>query len=418
MRAPREDFHGWRMVGAAFAVAAFGWGVGFYGTPIYLEAVRDERGWSVSLVSAAATAHFLAGVLVVARLPRLHARFGLPSVTVAGSVLLALGVLGWSLAERPWQLFAATLLSGAGWVTMGPAAVNAILAPWFARRRPAALAMAYNGASVGGVIFAPLLAALVAAAGFTVAAAIVGAVLVAAIAGLAATMLWRTPDALGQRPDGGPADGPAAPRPGLARVARPWRDPAFLTLAGGMACALFAQIGLLSQLVSMLRPALGTQGAGLAAGLATAAAILGRTLAGWLLPAAADRRRAAVASLLVQAAGCAVMAAAGGQGLAWTLLGVVLVGLGLGNATSLPPLVAQAEFAAPDTARVVALIVATAQAAYAFAPAAFGLLREVAPDAAVYAAVAGIQVAAAAVYLGGRGLHLRRGGPEAAGAAS
>jgi len=44
-----------------------------------------------------------------------------------------------------------------------------------------------------------------------------------------------------------------------------------------------------------------------------------------------------------------------------------------------PPLIAQVEFVRGDVARVVALIVAIAQGAYAFAPAAFGLVRDVAP---------------------------------------
>jgi hypothetical protein len=31
-----EKFYGWRIVGAAFVLAVFGWGLGFYGPPIYL----------------------------------------------------------------------------------------------------------------------------------------------------------------------------------------------------------------------------------------------------------------------------------------------------------------------------------------------------------------------------------------------
>jgi hypothetical protein len=36
-----SGFDGWRVVAAAFIVAVFGWGVGFYGPPVYLEAVRQ-----------------------------------------------------------------------------------------------------------------------------------------------------------------------------------------------------------------------------------------------------------------------------------------------------------------------------------------------------------------------------------------
>jgi hypothetical protein len=56
-----------------------------------------------------------------------------------------------------------------------------------------------------------------------------------------------------------------------------------------MSLSLFAQIGLLAHLFSLLVPALGEQIASFAAALATAAAIAGRTLVGWLMPAGADR---------------------------------------------------------------------------------------------------------------------------------
>ena len=56
-------------------------------------------------------------------------------------------------------------------------------------------------------------------------------------------------------------------------------------------------------------------------------------------------------------------------------LGVVLFGAGIGNNTSLPPLIAQAEFNKEDVSRVVPLIVAISQGTYAFAPAAFGFIR-------------------------------------------
>ncbi len=159
-------FFGWRVVAAVFVLAMFGWGLGFYGPPVYLHAVQEAHGWSLAIVSTAVTAHFLAGAIVVANLPKLHERFGVPAVTRAGSVALATGVAGWALAHAPWQLFLATLLSGGGWATLGAAAVNAIIAPWFVRARPAALASAYNGASFGGMVFSPLWVAAIGLLGF------------------------------------------------------------------------------------------------------------------------------------------------------------------------------------------------------------------------------------------------------------
>ena len=133
-----DIFCGWRVVAAVFVLATLGWGIGFYGPPIYLHTVQETRGWSLNVVSMAVTAHYLFGAMVVANLPKLYRHLGVSRVTKAGSIALAVGVAGWALAKEPWQLFAATLVSGAGWATMGAAAVNAIIAPWFVRTRPAA----------------------------------------------------------------------------------------------------------------------------------------------------------------------------------------------------------------------------------------------------------------------------------------
>jgi len=408
-----RPFFGWRVVWAAFVLATFGWGIGFYGPPIYLHAVVERTGWSVALVSAAVTAHFLVGVPVVANMPRLYRRFGISLVTSVGAVLLVVGVVGWAVAREPWQLFAAAALSGCGWVTMGAAAVNALVARWFVRARPAALATAYNGASIGGVVFSPLWVALIATLGFAGGATAVGLVTVVVVIALSLLVFARTPETMGQQTDGDAPGHPAvsvtSPRahslPGRAL----WADGAFRTLAAGMALSLFAQIGLLAHLYSLLVPAIGKQSAGLAMGFATACAIAGRTVVGWTMPIGADRRRFAAMNLAVQIAGSLALLASGGTNVQLMLIGVALFGAGIGNVTSLPPLIAQVEFVKEDAARVVPLIVAIGQATYAFAPAGFGMLRSgeavnAAPEtgAVLFIAAATVQLTAAACFLAGR----------------
>ncbi len=417
-RSKSRPFFGWVVVWAAFAIAVFGWGVGFYGPPIYLKTVQDARGWSLGLTSAAVTFHFLIGTIVVANLPRLHRRYGLPAITLGGATLLAIGVFGWSQAVEPWQLFLAALLSGCGWVSLGAAGINAMIAPWFVKKRPAALATAYNGASVGGVLFSPLWAGLIAAIGFGAASMLIGAAMVTIVAILAIAILNRTPAAMGQHPDGAdaPPDATAAGST-TALVPSLRRDVAFVTLSMGMALGLFAQIGLISHLFSLLTPTLGVQGAGWAGGLATAAAIVGRTATGWLAPAGADRRLLAAVSYGVQILGSIALIVAGGASVPMMLAGVCLIGLGIGNATSLPPLIAQTEFARTQTPRVVALITAISQGTYAFAPAAFGILRSVAVDGGAYAlflAAIAVQALAALAFLAGRARWLARSTKSAA----
>jgi hypothetical protein len=410
-----RGFCGWRVASAASVLAAFGWGLGFYGPPVFLSALHDGRGWPLVLVSTAVTVHFLAGAVTGANLPAVHRRLGVAATTKAGALCLAGGILGWALAAAPWQLFAAALVSGAGWGATSSVALNAIVSPWFVRSRPAALGLAYNGSSVGGVIFSPLWVAAVGALGFSTAAAAIGLVMVLTLWVLSDAFFARTPERMGLAPDGGDA-GPAVsgamapdavPLPG----ALIWRDRKFLTLSAGMALGLFAQVGLTAHLFSLLVPALGAQPAGLAMALLTAMALAGRTLVGWLMPWEADRRLVACACYAAQVAGSVVLLAAAGTSVPLLLLGVVLFGAGFGNATSLPPLIAQMEFARDDVQRVVGLMVGIAQGFFAFAPAAFGLLRELAPAAtgsaagaapSVFAAAALAQALAIAAFLMGR----------------
>jgi Major Facilitator Superfamily len=406
-------FYGTTVVRAAFVLALFGWGIGFYSPSIFLHAVTARTGWTVPMVSAAATFHFMFGALLVARLPSLHARWGLPQVTGAGATALALGTIGWAMAAQPWQLFLAAAFSGAGWVTMGAAAINAILSPWFVHFRPMALAKAYNGASVGGVVFSPLWVVLIAQWGFPVAAGLVGAAMLGVVAWIAARVLTQSPQQRGESPDG---DAPGTPARSITSAraqplagAKLWRDRGFVTLAAAMALSLFAQAGLLAHLYTLLAAAWGTIAAGWAMALVTACAVGGRTLVARCMPIAADRRLVASASIAVQVAGSLLLWVAPIQHGALLLLGVLLFGAGIGNATSMPPLVAQLEFVPEDVGRVVALIVALSQALWALAPLAFGLLLTAGTNAHpgvatswFFGTAALMQLAAIACMLAGR----------------
>ena len=157
-------------------------------------------------------------------------------------------------------------------------------------------------------------------------------------------------------------------------------------------------------------PALGAQYAGFAMGLVTALAIVGRSAMGYLMPANADRRLIACAGYVVQCLGSVTLLAAGGTSVPLLLAGIVLFGCGFGNATSLPPLIAQLEFADDDVPRAVSLVVASAQAAYAFAPATFGAIRDLLPatgltsngGAGVFVCAAVVQALAIAMFYAGR----------------
>ena len=399
----RSVFFGWKVVATAFVVAMFAWGVGFYGLSVFLHELHRDRGWSVSVISAAITAHFLFSAAIVAHLAEVHRRFGIARVTRAGVAALAVGILCWSLAGQPWQLFGAAILTGTGWAATSGAAINAMVSPWFGRGRAIALGHAFNGGSVGGVLFTPLWVALITRMGFVGAASLIGGVMLVVLWPLAGRYLSATPESLGLAPDGDAASACAA-SDRSDRLAMSFasllRDRRFVTIALAFALGLFAQIGLVVHLVTRLAPVFGAGGAAAAVSLATGCAVIGRLLLGVLF-GNADRRFLAMGNFAMQA--CGVVCLALGANAVLLLLGCVLFGLGVGNLVSLPPLIAQREFAPADVPRVVALITAINQTVFAFAPGIFGILRQSSGGYAVpFLIAAAIQVIAGAIIIQGR----------------
>jgi fucose permease len=217
-------------------------------------------------------------------------------------------------------------------------------------------------------VFSPLWSVAIAQAGFAWAAAMLGAVMLVVLLPLCATVLRWQP--LRHEPEVSPARPAARPAAGIT-----WSNRAFLSLTMAVTFGLVAQLGLLTHLYALLVPRLGAAGAGWAMAAATVCAILGRSLASWRLRSYPDRRLLAAQFYALQFMGGLWIAAFLDAGVI-VCVGVFLFGLGIGNALSLPPLIAQAEFPIDAVPRIVARFVAVSQAGYAFAPAVFAWLLQ------------------------------------------
>lgn len=393
-------FFGWSVAWAAFTIAVFAWGIGFYGPSVFLQTLHESHGWSISQISMAITAHFLLSAIIIAYLPEIHRRLGIAKTTFLGAVLTAAGLILWSNSREPWQLFVAAIPSATGWAMTSGAALNSIVSKWFDRDRPMAIALAFNGASVGGVLFVPIWIYLIRSIGFPSAALLVGGCMVAVVAYLCVTFLTKSPDEMGLVPDGDASHQPARkPKPRRSRT-EIVRTARFITISVAFSLGLFAQIGLLAHLVARLTPAVGIEYAGLLVSLATVCAVIGRIVAGkWI--GEHDRRFAAAINFAVQIGGVLLLTfSSRSVGLT---LGCVLFGLGIGNLTSFPPLIVQKEFDREDVVTAVALIIAINQGVFAFAPAIIGALRDTTANYQLpFALIAVVQLLAGMIILLGR----------------
>jgi len=115
------------------------------------------------------------------------------------------------------------------------------------------------------------------------------------------------------------------------------------------------------------------------------------------MPPRANRRLIACASYGLQAVGSVLAALAYGSSTAVLLLGVCLFGVGIGNAPSLPPMIAQTDSHGRRPARRVTGRRGRA-ATYAFAPGTFGVVRSF-DTPMMFGVAAAIQLAAIACLL-------------------
>src|SRR5438034_2773291 len=197
-------FYGWKVVGATFVMALFSFGLGFYGLTLYVATLQRLHGWSAATVSAPVTVYYLCGALLTASIGDLYERFGPRVVVAGGSIAMAAGVAGLGVVTQPWHLYPTFVVMSVGWGAMSGAAINIILAPWFQRRRGLAVSVAFNGATLGGVIVPPALIPLIDAVGFPRALATAAFVLLVVLVAVAAGVMRRGPEELGLGPDGAP----------------------------------------------------------------------------------------------------------------------------------------------------------------------------------------------------------------------
>jgi MFS family permease len=368
-------FYGWNVVGATFVMALFSFGLGFYGISVYVATLQRLHGWSAAAVSAPVTVYYVAGALLTMVIGGVYERFGPRAVVAGGAVAMAAGLAALGVVTRPWQLYPVFVVMALGWGSMSGAAINIILAPWWDRRRGFAVSIAFNGATLGGVIVTPLLIPLVAALGFPRALLTAAVVSFAIVIAVAVLVMRRGPHTRGLGPDGEPAAVPGrTPRVAGSRTARDalvtWR---FWSVSAPFALGLAAQVGVLTHLVALVAPTLGPGGAARAVATTTATALVGRLLTGVVVDRV-NRRVVASATLAVQMLGLGVLAAT--PAAAAVYAGCVLFGLGVGNLTTLPGLILAAEWPRERFAALVGLAVGINQLTFAFGPSLVGLVRD------------------------------------------
>ncbi|WP_085933507.1 MFS transporter [Enhydrobacter aerosaccus] len=204
-------FYGWVIVAVAFVTVALGV-TARTAFSLMFPPIVDEFGWDRGLAAGAFSFGFLISAVISPVIGRLMDRRGPRFVIEIGVVITAAGLLGATLIESPWQLYATLgVLVGGGANCMTFTAQSQYLPNWFVRRRALAISVAFAGAGVGAILILPWLQAIILYEGWRTSCRTLGILTLVVLLPINLIVAKRPQD-LGLHPDGDDASGSGATR--------------------------------------------------------------------------------------------------------------------------------------------------------------------------------------------------------------
>ncbi|HYX84202.1 MAG TPA: MFS transporter [Gaiellales bacterium] len=287
---PGRIHYGWAMAAVTLVVLVMS--AGFRSTAgVLIVPLEHEFGWSPATVSSAVSINLIMFGLGAPFAAALHDRFGVRRVTVTALLVVAAASAATTLISAPWQLrvlWGLVIGSATGAISIPLAAI--VGNRWFVRRRGLVTGVMTAANATGQLIFLPLLAAIVTAAGWRWASATVAVVALTLVVPLAALVMRDRPADLGLAPYGAEAlesaperaSGPV--RTALAGLAEGARSGTFWLLAGSFFVCGASTNGLIG---THLIPAAADHGVSEVTAASYLAAIgvfdiIGTTFSGWL----------------------------------------------------------------------------------------------------------------------------------------
>lgn len=214
-------FFGWVVIAVAFLTVAVGV-TARTAFSLMFPPIVDEFGWDRGLAAGAFSFGFLISAAISPVVGRIMDRRGPRFVIEVGVVLTAAGLLGATMIQTPWQLYATLgMLVGAGANCMSFSVQSQYLPNWFVRRRALAIGVAFSGVGAGAILILPWLQTIILTEGWRSACWALGLMTLIVLLPINLIVAKRPQD-LGLLPDGATEAGVAAARRAAAVVDPAW----------------------------------------------------------------------------------------------------------------------------------------------------------------------------------------------------
>jgi MFS family permease len=368
-------FYGWYIVAAICLITTITSGLAFYNLSVLLNAFVAERGFPVSLTSAATASFFVsggfAGVLIGRLIDRVDPRAAIVGSAILGSAcLFSVGYL-----REAWQLFAFHIVFGFAYGGTGLVPLTTLVTRWFSVKRSFALSIASTGLSLGGIFIAPFVALSIERGGLSATGPWMAALFLLGIVPVTLLVVRGSPASLGLEPDGGAKSANGEPTPVVPSVsyAEAKRSRFFLAVSIAYLFLLGAQVAAIAHLYRLANVRSGTETAALALAFLASASIAGRLTGGWLV-LWTTVRTFALQLMAVQTA--ALMMLAFVHERVAILAAVALFGVTIGNSLMMHPLLLADKFGTREYGRIYSMSQFIAMAGVAGGPLLIGLLYD------------------------------------------
>ena len=326
----KRIFYGWWIVFAGGGVQLLQSALLGQAYGAYVVLLRDEFGWSKTLLSGASALREAESGLTGPVQGWLLDRFGPRKVARAGVVILAIGFMLFSRVQSPLTFYGAFIVMATGASLAGYLTITFTVVHWFERRRATAISLTSAGFALGGMAV-PLVVLVLESLGWRTTAFLSGIVVLAV--GLPLTQVLRhRPSDMGLAPDGDPFDPHLHSHGSAAATAAARADftlgealhePSFWWISLGHASALFVVSAMGVHLVSHL-----TESQGYSLGQASAVVFLMTllfltgTISGGLMGDRVNKRMLVVVCMAMHMAGLLLLSHASNLGMivAFTVL--------------------------------------------------------------------------------------------------
>jgi len=262
---PPRPFLGWYVVFAGFTAQLFAHMAGLGSAGFFVTALEAEFETDAATISAGIGMSIIIMAVLGPAVGSWIDRGSQKWIMIAGACLMSLGLILSSMAVELWQLaIAFCVVANLGIVMFGPMPSVALVSRWFVRRRGLAVGIAVAGATAASAIGPIVATSLIEMYSWRVALMVMAGISVVIVVPVFFLFITKSPEEVGQFPDGDTEAPPEVELDGERSVAgEVFRSPNFYLISIAMALIFSSPIVTTVHFPAFAEKELGISGADL-----------------------------------------------------------------------------------------------------------------------------------------------------------